>query len=126
MLALDLASRNIASTVVEKRSEHQPPSVKCNHISSRTMEILRRLGFVKEVRQAGLPDDYPNDVVVRTRATGWELMRIPIPNRLERYSSTLGPDTHWATPEPPHRANQIYFDPVLYQQAKANSLITIL
>ena len=126
LLALDLASRNIASTVVEKRHEHQPPSVKCNHISSRTMEILRRLGFVKEVRQAGMPDDYPNDVVVRTRATGWELMRIPIPNRLERYSSTQGPDTHWATPEPPHRANQIYFDPVLYQQAKLNSLITIL
>lgn len=125
MLALDLAWRNIASTLLEIRHDNQPPSVKCNHISSRTMEAIRRLGFVEKVRQAGLPDDYPNDVVIRTRATGYELMRIPIPNRLERYTSNKGPDTHWQTPEPPHRANQIFFDPVLYAQAKLNPLITL-
>lgn len=125
-LALDLAWRNIPVTVLEKRREHEPPSVKCNHISSRSMEIFRRLGFVRKVRAVGLPDEYPNDVVVRTRATGYELMRIPIPNRLERYSSTEGPDTAWSTPEPPHRANQIYLDPILYEEARNNPLIRIL
>lgn len=126
LLALDLAWRNIPVTVLEKRREHEPPSVKCNHISSRSMEIFRRLGLVSKVRAVGLPDDYPNDVVIRTRATGYELMRIPIPNRLERYSSTEGPDTGWPTPEPPHRANQIYLDPILYEEAKNHPLIRIL
>ena len=54
-LAMDLAWRGIDVTVIEQRAAGEPPSVKCNHISSRTMEIFRRLGFVREVREAGLP-----------------------------------------------------------------------
>ena len=42
-LAMDLAQRGIAVTVVETRSAGEPPSVKCNHVSSRSMEIFRRL-----------------------------------------------------------------------------------
>jgi hypothetical protein len=70
------------------------------------MEIFRRLGVARTVREAGLPPDYPNDVVFRTTATGIELARIPIPCRAERYTATGGPDTWWPTPEPPHRINQ--------------------
>src|SRR4029078_13356587 len=80
-LALDLAARGIRSVVIEQRRPAEQPSVKCNHISSRTMEIFRRLGLAAEIRSAGLPDDYPNDVVVRTRATGFELTRLPIASR---------------------------------------------
>ncbi len=112
--------------VVEQRAAGEPPSVKCNHIASRTMEAFRRLGFVDNVRAAGLPDDYPNDVVFRTRATGIELTRIHIPCRRDRYTDTSGPDGAWATPEPAHRCNQIYFEPVLYAQAAAQERITIL
>jgi 2-polyprenyl-6-methoxyphenol hydroxylase-like FAD-dependent oxidoreductase len=61
-LALDLASRGIDVTVAELRYRGEPPSVKCNHISARSMEIFRRLGIVKEIRNAGLPPDYPNDI----------------------------------------------------------------
>ena len=116
-LAMDLAWRGIDVTVIEQRAAGELPSVKCNHVSARTMEIFRRLGFVREVREAGLPADYPNDVVIRTRATGYELARIPIPCRRDRYSSTHGPDTQWPTPEPPHRINQIYFEPILFRHA---------
>ena len=116
-LAMDLAWRGIDVTVIEQRAAGELPSVKCNHVSARTMEIFRRLGFVREVREAGLPADYPNDVVIRTRATGYELARIPIPCRRDRYSSTYGPDTQWPTPEPPHRINQIYFEPILFRHA---------
>ena len=116
-LAMDLAWRGIDVTVIEQRAAGEPPSVKCNHVSARTMEIFRRLGFVREVREAGLPADYPNDVVIRTRATGYELARIPIPCRRDRYTSTHGPDTQWPTPEPPHRINQIYFEPILFRHA---------
>ena len=78
------------------------------------------------MRDAGLPHDYPNDVVFRTRATGIELARIPIPCRADRYSSTHGPDTLWPTPEPPHRINQIYFEPILFAHADAEPSIRML
>lgn len=125
-LALDLASRGIDVCVLEQRSRDEPPSVKCNHVSSRTMEFFRRLGFVDEVRRAGLPDDHPNDVVFRTRATGYELARIPIPCRTERYTDRSGPDCNWPTAEPPHRINQIYLEPILHARASAMDRIELL
>ena len=118
-LALDLASRGIDVTVAEIRHRGEPPSPKCNHISARSMEIFRRLGVAKDVRNAGLPPDYPNDVAYRITTTGLELSRIPIPSRQKRYTATGGPDTWWPTAEPPHRANQIFFEPVLIERAYA-------
>lgn len=125
-LAIDLAQRGIDCTVVEQRPADEPPSVKCNHVSSRTMETLRRLGFVQQVRNVGLPDDYPNDVVVRTTATGHELTRIHLPCRRDRYTDTSGPDGWWPTPEPAHRVNQIYFEPLLFRNAASMPGVTIL
>ena len=112
-LAIDLAWRGIEVLIVEPRAPGEPPSVKCNHVGARTMEIFRRLGVVQAVRDAGPPDDYPNDAAFRTTTTGLELSRIPIPCRLDRYTATGGPDTWWPTPEPPHRINQIYLEPIL-------------
>ncbi len=125
-LALDLAWRGIQVTVVEQRAAGEAPSVKCNHIASRTMEAFRRLGFVERIRAAGLPDDYPNDVTIRTRATGYELTRIHIPCRRNRYTDTSGPDGEWPTPEPAHRINQIFFEPILYAEAAAQERILLI
>ncbi|MBS0641576.1 MAG: FAD-dependent oxidoreductase [Proteobacteria bacterium] len=125
-LALDLASRGIPVLIVEPRGPGEPPSVKCNHVGARTMEIFRRLGVVQAVRDAGLPHDYPNDIAFRTTTTGLELSRIPIPCRRDRYTATSGPDTWWPTPEPPHRINQIYLEPVLFAHAAAQPGIRIL
>src|SRR5579863_4701798 len=116
-LAIDLAQRGVAVTVAETRAGGEPPSVKCNHVAARTMEIFRRLGLVRAVREAGLPAEYPNDVAFRTTAIGMELSRIPIPCRAERYTAQGGPDTWWPTPEPPHRINQIYLEPLLFAHA---------
>ena len=125
-LALDLAARGIDVVVLEQRFAGEPPSVKCNHISARSMEMFRRLGIARQLRAVGLPDDYPNDVVFRTRATGFELTRIPIPARRDRFRRGGGPDTEWSTPEPAHRANQIYFEPVLFRCATETRGITLL
>jgi 2-polyprenyl-6-methoxyphenol hydroxylase-like FAD-dependent oxidoreductase len=125
-LAIDLAWRGINVVVVEQRAHGEPPSVKCNHVSARTMEIFRRLGMARAVRDAGLPADYPNDVAFRTTATGIEFARIPIPCRAERYTAQGGPDTWWPTPEPPHRINQIYLEPLLVQHAAALPNVTIM
>jgi 2-polyprenyl-6-methoxyphenol hydroxylase-like FAD-dependent oxidoreductase len=113
-LAMDLAWRGIDVVVLESRRRGEPPSVRSNHVAARSMEIFRRLGVAHKVRNAGLPADYPNDVVYRTSFLGRELARIKIPCRAERYTSTDGPDTGWPTPEPPHRINQIFLEPVLF------------
>ena len=125
-LAMDLARRGVECLVIERRRAGEPPSVKCNHVSSRTMETFRRLGFADAVRAAGLPDDYPNDVVLRTRATGYELTRIHIPCRRDRFTDTSGPDGWWPTPEPPHRINQIFLEPVLFANAAATRGVRII
>ena len=116
-LAIDLAGRGIDVIVVETRSRDEPPNVKCNHVAARSMEQYRRLGLVRKVRDAGLPADFPNDVAFRTTLTGIEFARIPIPCRAERYTARGGPDTDWPTPEPPHRINQLYFEPILLAHA---------
>ena len=125
-MAIDLARRGTAVTLIEPRHRGEPPSVKCNHVSSRTMEQFRRLGVAHRLRAAGLPEDYPNDVVFRTSMTGQELTRIPIPCRRDRYTATGGPDTWWPTPEPPHRINQIYLEPLLLEHALSTPGVTLL
>jgi 2-polyprenyl-6-methoxyphenol hydroxylase-like FAD-dependent oxidoreductase len=60
-LAMDLAQRGVDVALVETRAAGEPPSVRCNHVSARTMEIFRRLGVVGAVRGAGLPAHCPND-----------------------------------------------------------------
>jgi 2-polyprenyl-6-methoxyphenol hydroxylase-like FAD-dependent oxidoreductase len=125
-LAIDLASRGVDVVVAEMRPRREPPSVKCNHVSARSMEIFRRLGVADALRHAGLPADYPNDCSFRTTFTGPELARIPIPCRRDRFTATGGPDTWWPTPEPPHRINQIFLEPILFDHAEAQARITIL
>ncbi len=116
-LAMALAQRGVAVAIVELRKAGVPPSVKCNHVSARSMEIFRRLGVASAIRDAGLPADYPNDVSYRTTTTGIELTRIRIPSRRMRFTAVDGPDGWWPTPEPPHRINQIYLEPVLFKAA---------
>ncbi|MBI1201095.1 MAG: monooxygenase [Rhodopseudomonas sp.] len=125
-LAMDLAWRGLDVTVAEIRAAGEPPNVKCNHVAARSMEVFRRLGVAKALRDGGLPGDYPNDISYRTAMVGEEITRIPIPCRRDRYTAKDGPDTWWPTPEPPHRINQIYLEPILFAHAAAQSRIRIL
>src|SRR6266513_819758 len=125
-LAIDLAWRGIDVTVVETRAPAAPPDPKCNHVAARTMEIFRRLGIAEKVRDAGLPPDYPHDISYRTTFTGQELARIPIPCRRDRFTMTDGPDCNWPTPEPPHRINQIFLEPILFEHAAVQPRIHII
>jgi 2-polyprenyl-6-methoxyphenol hydroxylase-like FAD-dependent oxidoreductase len=125
-LAIDLAWRGIDVTVVETRARAAPPEPKCNHVAARTMEIFRRLGLAEKVRNAGLPADYPHDISYRTTFTGAELTRIVIPCRRDRFTAKDGPDCNWPTPEPPHRINQIFLEPILFEHAAAQPRIRII
>jgi 2-polyprenyl-6-methoxyphenol hydroxylase-like FAD-dependent oxidoreductase len=122
-LALDLASRGIDVVVAERNPVGQMAGVKCNHVAARTMEIFRRLGIAQTVRDTGLPADHANDIAFRTSATGTEFGRIMIPCRRDRYTNKDGSDGHWPTPEPPHRINQIYLDPLLAGLARDHERI---
>jgi 2-polyprenyl-6-methoxyphenol hydroxylase-like FAD-dependent oxidoreductase len=125
-MAMDLAQRGIDVVMVETRHRGEPPNVKCNHVAARTMEIFRRLGVASKIRGSGLPEDYPHDVAYRTSFTGMELSRIPIPCRRDRFTDTAGPDGNWPTPEPPHRINQIYLEPILFEHVAALPQVKIL
>ena len=117
-LALDLASRGIDVMVAERNPAGQMPGVKCNHVAARTMEVFRRLGIAQTVRDTGLPADHANDIAFRTTATGTEFARIMIPCRRDRYTcSRTAPTAGGRRPEPPHRINQIYLDPLLARLA---------
>lgn len=125
-LAMDLASRGVSVVLAEMRAAGEPPNVKCNHVSARSMEVFRRLGLAQALRDTGLPADFPNDCAYRTTSTGIELSRIPIPCRRDRYTQTGGPDTWWPTPEPPHRINQTFLEPVLFAQVSRTPGVRVL
>ena len=124
--AMDLDRRGIRSTIIELRRYLEAPNVKCNHVASRTMERFRQFGVADKVRAAGLPSDYPQDIAFRTTMTGVEFGRIPIPSTVQRGSNPVGPDANWATPEPPHRVNQKFLEPILMEHAAGRPLITLL
>jgi 2-polyprenyl-6-methoxyphenol hydroxylase-like FAD-dependent oxidoreductase len=125
-LAIDLAWRGIDVTIVERRAPAEPPEPKCNHVAARTMEIFRRLGLAGKVRNAGLPADYPHDISYRTTFAGQELARIVIPCRRDRFTMKEGPDCNWPTPEPPHRINQIFLEPILFEHAASQPRVRII
>src|SRR5262245_13105966 len=124
-LAIDLASRGIDVVIVEVRWADEPPNVKCNQVSARSMEIFRRLGIAAKIRATGLPAEYRNDISCCISATGPELSRIPIPSRAGRARGEGGADSWWPTPEPPHRINQLYLEPLLFAHAVAQPRIRI-
>jgi 2-polyprenyl-6-methoxyphenol hydroxylase-like FAD-dependent oxidoreductase len=125
-LAMDLAWRGIDVTIVELRHAGEPPSVKCNQVSARSMEIFRRLGLARAIRDSGLPSEYRCDVSCCVSATGQELSRIILPSRAGRARGEQGDDGWWPTPEPPHRINQLFLEPLLFAHAAAHPRIRIL
>lgn len=125
-LALDLAWRGIDVTIVERRRPGEPPDPKCNHVAARTMEVFRRLGVAEQLRNAGLPEDYPHDAAYRTTFTGRELTRVVIPCRRDRDTDMSGADSHWPTAELPHRINQLFLEPILFAHSAAQPRVTIL
>src|SRR5438445_7591566 len=107
-LAMELASRGVDVTVTETRRAGEPPNVKCNQVSARSMEIFRRLGLAGRIRATGLPAEYRNDVACCVSATGAELARIRLPSRAGRMRGEKGDDGWWPTAEFPHRINQLF------------------
>jgi flavin-dependent dehydrogenase len=82
MLAIELGRRDIPTILLNDNpaTAIQPQA---NATQARTMEHFRRLGFVDEVRDLGLPPDYPTDITYFTRYSTHELARFQLPTRAE-------------------------------------------
>jgi 2-polyprenyl-6-methoxyphenol hydroxylase-like FAD-dependent oxidoreductase len=125
-LAMELASRGVDVTVTETRRAGEPPNVKCNQVSARSMEIFRRLGLADRIRNTGLPPEYRNDVAMCVSVLGTELSRIKLPSRAGRVRGEKGADGHWPCAEWGHRINQLHLEPLLFAHAAAQPCIRIL
>ncbi|MGE0733874.1 MAG: FAD-dependent monooxygenase [Alphaproteobacteria bacterium] len=116
-LAIELATRNVPCLLV-----NEGPSTAAhpqgNTHNSRTMEHYRRLGIADEIRKTGLPLDYPTDVAYFTRMNGPEIARLPMPTPRQKNENRNTNPYARLTPEPIHRANQFYVEPVLHRHAK--------
>lgn len=117
MLAIDLAQRGVASTLVnaEETTRRFP---KGNTHNARTMEHYRRLGLAQAIRAVGLPPDHPTDVGYFTRLNAYELARIRMPSSREKLEDVRRSDTCHQVPEPIHRANQMYVEAILGEHVR--------
>jgi 2-polyprenyl-6-methoxyphenol hydroxylase-like FAD-dependent oxidoreductase len=82
------------------------------------MEHYRRLGFAPEIRALGLPLDHPQDIAYFTRYATHEMARVPWRSRREAIAAREEANSRWPTPEPLHRTQQMYIEPVLMRQAE--------
>ena len=117
-LAMELGWRGVEFLLVSDR-EGTSTHPKGSTLNSRTMEHLRRLGAADDVHAVGVPPDHVTDITYVTRFTGYELGRIEMPSLNEkiRNRGPWGPTL--LTPEPIHRCNQFYFEPVFRRRAEA-------
>ncbi|MBX3453592.1 FAD-dependent oxidoreductase [Ferrovibrio sp.] len=77
--AAELGLRNIPCLLLEQGdgTNNHP---RANVVSPRSMEHFRRWGIDEQVIAAGLPVDYPTDIVFTTRMTGKEILRFAFPS----------------------------------------------
>lgn len=124
MLALFLDRYGIESVVLNSEDAPQS-SPRGNTHNARTMEHYRRLGISGAIRQLGLPQDHPTDIAYFTRYSAFELSRLALPTPGERMRTVLSAPRTDQTPEPVHRANQMYVEKFLFAHAASRPGITM-
>jgi 2-polyprenyl-6-methoxyphenol hydroxylase-like FAD-dependent oxidoreductase len=117
MLANELGRRGVSAVMIDEKpgTAFNPQA---NATQARSMEHYRRLGFADEIRQAGLPADYPTDVAYFTRYTGYELARFQLPSSASATQLIKGLSGSWSAAELPHRVSQKYVEAVLRRHAQ--------
>jgi 2-polyprenyl-6-methoxyphenol hydroxylase-like FAD-dependent oxidoreductase len=106
--AIELAWRGIECLLVERR-DGSIGHPKMNQVSVRTMEICRRWGVARSVREQSIPEDFPRNIRFVTATSGYELARYEFPARRDEPCIN--------SPEAIQRCSQIYFDVILREHA---------
>ena len=107
-LSIDLGWRGVDCVMVERR-DGSVGHPKMNQVGNRTQEFCRRWGIGQKVRDLSIPEDFPRNIHFLTSITGYELGRYEFPARqdvVQPYS-----------PEFMQRCSQIWFDPLLRDEA---------
>lgn len=115
--AIELGQRGVPAILVSKNTE-TTKHPKCNFVNARTMEHYRRLGIAAEVRQSGVPADFPREVAYRARYCGREYGRLVLP--LPHFDARKAPFAEF-----PHNGSQITLEPVLLRHARAQASISV-
>jgi 2-polyprenyl-6-methoxyphenol hydroxylase-like FAD-dependent oxidoreductase len=128
-LALELASRGIACTLVEERTG-VTPHPKATLLGARSMEIFRRLGFADEVLAAGIPEHLPYYIVFTTRVATRELHRFNSATSAngrtpEALARSRYPESAWS-PYAKTQIGQQALEPVLRAHAQREPSIRFL
>jgi 2-polyprenyl-6-methoxyphenol hydroxylase-like FAD-dependent oxidoreductase len=116
MLANELGRRGVDAILIDEKTT-TAFNPRANATQARSMEHYRRLGFADEIRQAGLPADYPTDVAYFTRYTSHELARFQLPSSGKAGELIKGLSGSWSAAELPHRVSQKFVEAILRRRA---------
>jgi 2-polyprenyl-6-methoxyphenol hydroxylase-like FAD-dependent oxidoreductase len=123
-LAIDLASRGIRCTLIE-RNAHTTRHPKMDITNARTMELFRRVGLVPALRAAAVPESHPFDVSWVTSMAGRELHRFRYPS-VDEMRKRIRETNDGSQPlEPPMRVSQVEIEPVLKRAIDAHPLVDV-
>lgn len=124
MLAIELGIRGIDVQLIDQK-QGTTLNPQANATQARTMEYFRRLGLSDEIREMGLPETYPTDIVYSTRFTRYELARIRLPSIQDAKRLIREKSSAWNSAELPHRISQKFVESVLRRKAENLNTITV-
>lgn len=117
MLANELGRRGVTVALFDAKPS-TAVNPQANATQARTMEYYRRLGFADEIRNLGLPAEFPTDIAYFTRYAEHELARFRLPSAREARERVKHASGSWSAAEFPHRVSQKYVEQVLRRHAE--------
>ncbi|MQS06116.1 FAD-dependent monooxygenase [Streptomyces alkaliphilus] len=123
MLAL-LLDRQGVPCVILNAHQGVPDQPRGSTHNARTMEHYRTLGLADRVRRLGLPPGHSAGISFFTRYNADELALLPWPGTAEVLSRRAVAERADPTPEPMHRANQMYVERLLLDHVRTRPGIT--
>lgn len=124
MLANELGRRGVSAVLIDAKPD-TAFNPQANATQARTMEHFRRLGFVNEVREQGLPPDFSTDIAYFTRFAQHELGRFKLPSAREAMEKVRTMSGAWSAAELPHRVSQKYVEQILRKHAERQPGISV-
>ena len=117
-LGMDLAWRGIGVTIAEMRARASRQACALTSSAPARWKYSAVSEWPGRCARPGCPPIIRTTSPSGPRRPGSRLARVPIPCRADRYTAKERPDTGWPTPEPPHRINQMFLEPVLFAAAQ--------
>ncbi|MFC9288272.1 FAD-dependent monooxygenase [Streptomyces sp. NPDC057052] len=124
MLALLLDRQGVPCVVLNSLAD-VPDQPRGSTHNARTMEHYRTLGLAERVRGLGLPAGHSAGISFFTRYNAHELALLPWPGSGEVLRRRAAADRTDPSPEPMHRANQMYVERLLLDHARTRPRITL-